>query len=71
VVSVSVVKFFGIGCGSRVRQDIWALYALLALFRPAKKAFVSALAGKTVKLRFVMRDARLYAFQFVPAKEEA
>ena len=27
---------------------------------------VSALAGRPVRLRFVMRDARLYSFQFVP-----
>ena len=27
---------------------------------------LSALAGKPISLRFVMRDAKLYAFQFVP-----
>ena len=27
---------------------------------------VNALAGKPVRLRFVMRDAKLYAFQFKP-----
>ena len=27
---------------------------------------VSSLAGKAIRLRFVMRDAKLYSFQFVP-----
>jgi len=27
---------------------------------------VSSLAGKPVRLRFVMRDAKLYSFQFLP-----
>jgi hypothetical protein len=30
---------------------------------------VSALAGKPVRLRFVMKDAKLYAFQFRAGKE--
>lgn len=33
------------------------------------KADVSALSGKPVKLRFVMRDADLYAFRFRPARQ--
>ena len=31
---------------------------------------VGALAGKPVKLRFVMRDTKLYSFQFLPAQRE-
>jgi hypothetical protein len=30
---------------------------------------VSRLSGKTVRLRFVMKDARLYSFQFRTGKE--
>ncbi len=30
------------------------------------EAAIDSLAGKTIRLRFVMRDAKLFAFQFVP-----
>jgi len=31
---------------------------------------IGALAGKSVKLRFVMRDTKLYSFQFLPKDEK-
>ena len=36
------------------------------LRRPEGDPDVGALAGRPVRLRFVMRDARLYSFQFLP-----
>lgn len=34
----------------------------------SKGADVSALAGQPVRLRFALKDADLYAFQFLPAR---
>ena len=44
----------------------WRAETMGKMRRPAGDPDVGALAGRPVRLRFVMRDARLYAFQFVP-----
>lgn len=44
----------------------WRAEAVGKLRRAEGDPDVSALAGRPVRLRFVMRDARLYSFQFVP-----
>jgi hypothetical protein len=44
----------------------WGAEVIGKLRRPEGDPNVGALAGRPVRLRFVMRDARLYSFQFVP-----
>jgi hypothetical protein len=52
---------FGLAGADRVNGD-----AVAHAVSWAGRSDVSALAGRTVRLRFVMRDAKLYAFQFAP-----
>lgn len=44
----------------------WRAEIVHKMRRPEGDPDVSALAGRPVRLRFFMRDARLYSFQFVP-----
>ncbi len=44
----------------------WRAEVIGKLRCPEGDPDVSALAGRPVRLRFVMRNARLYSFQFVP-----
>lgn len=44
----------------------WRAEPLGKLKRDKGSTDVSPLAGRTVRLRFVMRDAKLYSFQFLP-----
>jgi hypothetical protein len=44
----------------------WRAELVQKMRRPQGDPDVSTLAGRPVRLRFVMRDAKLFAFQFVP-----
>ena len=44
----------------------WRAEVVEKMQRPEGDPDVGALAGRPVRLRFVMRDARLYSFQFLP-----
>jgi len=47
----------------------WRAERVQKMRRPEGDPDVSALAGGPVRLRFVMRDAKLYSFQFVPSRD--